>query len=181
MAKSPQLPYRPGNIPNDPSVLPTWLYDELWRIAVAINKQPEGLGVNQSVSVPIGTTSQETQLFVGAVANFDTPGGGWNETTGEWTAQVTGGYQLNLQAWLERFTQPGNRDYSLALRIYINDVVAYTVAESANEDYDSTATAALLLILQAGDALKCTITTQSEASGGAVTCNAQLSAYRVAG
>ncbi len=122
MAKRPAEKYYPGNIPDTLPALIQFLYDEFWRISEAISAFPVGLNVIElEPSVPVDTTPVEFRLFEGEAFILDLPGGGWDQVLGEWTAPVSGLYQINMNSIIEPFGS-GNKDYAAKLRLYIDNV-----------------------------------------------------------
>lgn len=136
MSKTPTERYLPGILPNTAEGLIQFFYDELPRIATALNAFPVGLNVEQAeAAVPIGTTPVEFRLFEGATPSLDLPGGGWNAVTGEWTVPLSGIYQLNANVVIGAFGA-GQFDYGATLRVYADDVVFFLNSDAGQDDFD---------------------------------------------
>lgn len=126
MAKRPSEKYVPGNIPDTLPGIVQFLYDELPRIAQALNEFPVGMNVSENQpGVPITTTPTEFRLFQTETPGFDLPGGGWDVALGEWTVPVNGFYQFNLVAEISPFGA-GNKDYACELHFYVDDAIVFT-------------------------------------------------------
>jgi hypothetical protein len=127
---------RPGIIPDDPDGLIQFLYDELWRIAAAMENFIAGVTVEEfAAAVPIGNPGALYPLFVGIPATIDVPGGNWDQPTGTWEAPATGFYSINLICQVQGLAAPGNQDYVVNLNLEINGVIVYTASNSGNDSY----------------------------------------------
>ena len=135
MAKRPADRYHPGNLPDSLPGLIQFLYDELWRIADALNRFPVGLNVDETLlAVPISPVPAEYRLFEGETAALDLPGGGWDVPLGEWTVPLNGLYQINMNTVIDPFGS-GNKDYAAKLRLYIDDVETWSNTDVGDDAF----------------------------------------------
>jgi len=172
MPKRPSERYVPGDIPDTLPGLIQFLYDELPRIAQALNEFPVGVNVQQSVpGVPINLIPTTFNLFIGEPFDFDLPGGGWNSATGEWTAPVSGLYQLNLVADVTPFGT-GNKDYAANLEFLVNDLVVFSAGNVGQDDFRLGTAIAISSFLTRGDVLRATITLVHDSFVGSTTVTA---------
>ncbi len=168
MAKRPSEKYYPGNIPNTLPALVQFLYDELPRIAQALNEFPVGLNVDQAeAAVPIGIVAVEFRLFEGATPSLDLPGGGWDSILGEWTVPVSGLYQLNANVIIGAFAS-GQFDYGATLRVYSNDVELFQNSDAGQDDFDLSCNLSISSFVLRDAVLRWTIALQHQQQTGTV-------------
>lgn len=174
--------YVPSQIPETLPGLVQFFYDELPRIAAAINEAPSAVNVNQSVAgVPITTVPTEFRLFEGELPKNDLPGGGWDSVAGEWTILVSGFYQVNLVANITPFGS-GNKDYAASLNLYKNNGLLFTTGNVGDDAFDLGTAMAMSIDLLREDVIRTTITlvhdqfvgnTTVQSAFGVVEVNAQ--------
>ena len=177
MPKRLQLPYQPEPPPQG---LDPYVYRELQRLADALTANPSGFGVSQSGLIAVDDTPVRSQLFLDQDAYWSSPDGVWNPITAEMTVPESGIYQLNFQMWLQEIDLPGQRTYGVDLFVDINGVQRYQVADYASEEYDTTATAAVLAPLAFGDVLTFWCETEAEVGGDATPFTAFASMVKIA-
>ena len=167
--------YVPGLIPDNPAALIQFLQDELPRISAAMNRFPNGVGVDANYpAVPVTTVPTEYRLFEGALSNYDLPGGGWDPTTGEWTCAASGLYQINLNAVVSPFGL-GNKDYGATLRLYINDVEQWTSPAVGDDAYQLTCSISVSGRLVRESVIRATITIAHDSFTGNCPVDANMS------
>ena len=172
--KRPSEKYVPADIPDTLPGLVQFLYDELPRISQALNEFPVGLNVAQSEpAVPIGTVEVQFRLFEGATPSFDIPGGGWDSVLGEWTAPVSGLYQINANVIIGAFGS-GQFDYGATLRLFINDVESFLNSDAGQDDFDLSCGMPISTFLQRESVLRFTIGLQHQQQSGTVAVIATL-------
>lgn len=121
MAKPTPDRYRPGIVPDTPEALIPFLYDELYRIAIALYDHVVGLIVGQAnLVVAVTPTPVWAQLLVGSPASVDLPGGGWHEAGGYWICPENGFYNISLNSIVAPFGA-GNKIYNVVLQVNIAD------------------------------------------------------------
>lgn len=172
--------YTPGNLPDTADGLIQFLYDELWRIAIALERFPAGFSVNElNTTIPVTTVPTEFRLFEGETPAYDLPGGGWDSTLGEWTASATGLYQVNCNAIIQPFGA-GNKDYAADLKIYINDVEAFANSTVGDDAFSLSCAIAVSGLITREDVLRATLTLVHEQFTGNTTFDAYMSATSTA-
>jgi hypothetical protein len=116
--KIPTRPYLPGNVPDTPAALIQFLFDELYRIAAAINPFPVSLVVKQiGLIVAVTPVPTTVRLFIGSVPVQEYPGGAWDPGPGEWVNPVSGLYTVNVNSNVEGFGT-GNKLYQLSIQLW---------------------------------------------------------------
>lgn len=175
MPKLPQERYQPGNLPETLPGLLSFLYDELWRIARALNAFPIGMNVREdAIAVPVDTTPTEHRLFENVTPTLDLPGGNFNEPLGEWTAPASGIYQVNVNSVVDPFGA-GNKDYAAKLRIYIDDIEAWSNTDVGDDAYTLSCSMAISGLLERGEVIRFTLELVHEQFTGNTTVTSFMS------
>jgi hypothetical protein len=134
--KRPTERYVPGNVPDTLPGLVQFLYDELWRIATAINPFPISLNIEQfELLADVAPLPQLTQLFVGSVPIRELPGGAWDSASGRWVCPVSGVYQISINCRVEPFGA-GNKIYQAVVSIVLDGDTADPVWSSTDNGPD---------------------------------------------
>lgn len=174
MSKQPPPRYTPGNLPDTGDGLIQFLFDELPRIAAALNKFPSGMSVSQAVNdVPVTTVPTEFRLFEDEPANFDIPGGGWDIPLGEWTVPATGLYVVTANVLVAPFGA-GNKDYAVQLTLYIDNVQLWRGASVGQDNLEIGASVSAVGRAVRDSVIRATITLVHDQFVGTTTVTAQM-------
>jgi len=150
--------YYPSNVPDTPAGLIQYLYDELWRISTAINAAPAAVSVEQAgAAAPVAPGGIESRLFEGTIPYYDLPGGGWVTNLGEWVVPADGIYQFTTSIKVQPFGG-GNKDYSIVLRVYVNDVQIQSGGSTGDDAHPHYAVLANAAQLLSNDRVRTTLT-----------------------
>ena len=137
MSRSLPLPYNPNPVPSNRDDLPRYIYDELVRIKESFIAQPTALAIEDSFDYPVTTVLTWERMFDGGVVvpTWDVPGGGFDNTTGEWTCPQYGLYSVNVQMTVQPYGS-GNKDYYAGLRLYIDrgGIIEYRESTDGGDD-----------------------------------------------
>jgi hypothetical protein len=121
--KTPTQRYVPGNVPDTPAALIQFLFDELYRIASAINPFPITLNIEQvGLIIPISPVPISQRLFIGVDPLSENPGGAWDPQAGEWICPVSGTYQMSVNTALLAGSL-GNKLYESQLAIWVDNQI----------------------------------------------------------
>ena len=137
MPKSIPLPYHPNPVPSQLDDVPRYLYDELVRIKEAFIEQPTAMAIETSFDYTVTTVLIWDRIFNDGVVvpTWDIPGGGFDNTTGEWTCPQDGLYSIDVQMTVQPYGA-GNKDYYAGLRLYKDSggVVEYRETTDGGDD-----------------------------------------------
>ena len=173
--KGPVERYSPGNLPDSPDGLIEFLYDELPRIATAMNEFPVGINVREEdPAVPVELVPVEFRLFEGETPLFDLPGGSWDIPLGEWTCPASGLYTINAISVVAPFGA-GNKDYAALLRIYVDDVETLSSGDVGQDNFDLTSSIALSTFITRESVIRATITLVHDQFTGTTTVTSFMS------
>jgi hypothetical protein len=121
--KTPTQRYVPGNVPNTPEALIQFLFDELYRIAAAINPFPVTLNIEQDgLIIPVSIVANTVRLFVGIDPLQEIPGGAWDSVLGQWVCPVTGTYQMSVNTSIAP-SALGNKIYQSTVAIWVDNQI----------------------------------------------------------
>jgi hypothetical protein len=180
MAKQPSEKYYPGNIPDTLPALVQFLFDELWRISRALNEFPVALNVSEiEIGVPVTTTPTEFRLFEGETPILDIPGGSWDIALGEWTAPVTGLYQINVNT-VTTGPGAGNKIWGVVVRLYVNDIQRWENTDVGDDAFKLSCALSVSGRLLREDVVRLTITLEHEQFVGSTDVESHLSLINVA-
>lgn len=166
--------YAPGNLPATAEGLIQFLFDELPRIAAALNSFPVALNVFESHGgVPVDTVPNEFRLFEGIGPTLDIPGGAWDSVLGEWKCPAAGLYIINVTANVAAFGA-GNKDYACTLKIYADDVEIISNPTVGDDAFPLGAAIAIGTFIQRETIIRSTITLVHEQFAGSTTVGAYM-------
>lgn len=180
--KVPTERYTPASVPSVEG-LPQFLYDELWRIATAIEPFPITLNIKMlGMLVGIGPTPTSSRLFLGIDPLQENPGGQWDSALAEWVCDVTGVYQMSVNLLIEPFGA-GNKDYLAQVFIYTEeDGLPREIWHSTDTGIDNMELGVAISLagpLTKGDKLWAEAVLMHELFTGNVTVNAYMSLVQV--
>ena len=116
MTRSLQEQYYPAPVPTRAEDLPRYLESEFMRIRESLIAQPVALSVTETGTYDVTTTLAWFDLFIGETPTWETPGGSFDPTTGDWTCPQTGLYQVTLSLEVSPFGA-GNKVYYAGVAI----------------------------------------------------------------
>ena len=172
--KVPVDRYRPGTLPDTGDDLIQFLFDELVRIAAAINTFPVALNVSESqAGVPVDTIPTEFRLFEGVDPLLSIPGGYWDNPLGEWECAASGLYMVNVNVTVQPFGS-GNKDYACSLTVYADDVEILSTATVGDDAFPLGAAIALGTFISRETKIRATITLVHDQFSGTTTVDAYM-------